>query len=78
MAWSTNLVTIWFDHKQRGNLRIDLIRLLIVVYGMWSVLFQWLCKVAGYWWTWNTVVHVDPESPKHSQLVTNLVSLQAI
>ena len=41
--------------------------------------FQWLCEVAGYWRELeHAVVHVDPEHPKHAQLVTCLVSTQAM
>ena len=38
---------------------------------------QWLCEVAGYWQELeHTVIHVDPEHPKHAQQVTCLVSTQ--
>jgi hypothetical protein len=40
---------------------------------------QWLCEVAGYWRELeHAVVHSDPEHPKHAQLVTCLVSMQAM
>ena len=40
---------------------------------------QWLCKVAGYWRELeHAVMFVDPEHPKHAQLVTCLVSMQAM
>jgi hypothetical protein len=40
---------------------------------------QWLCEVPLYWRELeHTVVHVDPEHPKHAQQVTFLVSLQAM
>ena len=39
---------------------------------------QWLCAVAGYWQELeHTVIHVDTEHPKHAQLVTCLVRMQA-
>ena len=40
---------------------------------------QWLCEVAGYWRELeHTVVHADPEHPKHAQWVICLESLQAM
>ena len=40
---------------------------------------QWLCEVAGDWRELeHAVVYVDPEHPKHAQLVTCLVSMRAM
>ena len=40
---------------------------------------QGLCEVAGYWRELkHAIVHIDPEHPKHAQLVTCLVSMQAM
>ena len=40
---------------------------------------QWLCEVTGYWQELeHAVVHVNPEHHKHAQLVTCLVSMQAM
>ena len=39
---------------------------------------QWLCEVAGHWLELeHTVIHIDPEHPKHAQWVTCLVTMQA-
>jgi hypothetical protein len=41
--------------------------------------FQWLCEYAGYRWEMeHAVIYIDPEHPKHAQLVTCLVSMQAM
>jgi hypothetical protein len=44
-----------------------------------STPLKWLCEVAGYWQELeHTVVHIDPEHPKHAQWVTCLGSMQAM
>jgi hypothetical protein len=56
---------------------IELIRLLIVDCSPTPL--QWLCEVAGYWRELeHAVIYDDPEHPKHAQLVTCLMSMQAI
>jgi hypothetical protein len=33
--------------------------------------FQWLCEFAGYWRELeHTTIHVNPEHPKHAQVVS--------
>ena len=57
-------------------LRIELIRRLIVEC---CLTIQWLHEVAGYRRELeHTVVHIDPEHPKHAQWVTGQVSLHAM
>ena len=49
--------------------------------GLWNVvplLFIGCVKLLDIGGNWNTIVHIDPEHPKHAQWVTCLVSMQAM
>jgi hypothetical protein len=42
------------------------------------LLFNGCAKLLDIGVNWNTVVHIDPEHPKHAQWVTCLVGMQAM